>query len=164
LSLKNDITQFGAGGFVGQMKLLGLEADSDRTPGFAAIAGVTAPWGSGGFEAPDWSPFVYFAATLLLRENLVALHGNFGFFFVPGALETYFGLASEVGLGRFRVIAEVYSGDPHGARVGNAVQGGFRFVITETVQLDVTAGTGLGSPSLSPYATLGIRLVRPELW
>ena len=64
-----------------------------------------------------------------------------------------------------RLIGEVFSGDPYAEESGIAFQAGFRFGVSENVQIDVTFGSGVtGTPTLPPYATLGLRLARLDLW
>jgi hypothetical protein len=63
------------------------------------------------------------------------------------------------------LVAEFFSGDPYGAASGRAMQNGFRFILSEHVQLDTTTGFGVsGSPRLPFWLSAGIRIASSPLW
>jgi hypothetical protein len=68
-------------------------------------------------------------------------------------------------LGELYAAAELISGDPYAEVVGGNVHLGFRYFVRESLQLDVTAGTGLwGKPTTPSWVTAGVRLATPPLW
>jgi hypothetical protein len=160
---QDDRTQFGAGSPLLQMKLRVQEPEG-LIPGIAAVVGLVAPWGTGGFALAAWAPFIYGVVSI---EPLTGfeLHSKLGFYTLPTDVKILWGIAFERELPRVRLIGELFSGDPYAEESGIAFQAGFRFVVSENVQIDVTFGSGItGSPTLPPYSTLGLRLAVADLW
>jgi hypothetical protein len=160
---EDDRTRFGAGSPLLQMKLR-VQDPEELVPGIASVVGLVAPWGTGGFELRDWAPFVYGVVTFQPLSTM-EVHSKLGFYTLPNDVKVIWGVAFEHELPRVRLIGEVFSGDPYAEESGIAFQGGFRFGVSPNVQIDVTFGSGLtGNPELPPYATLGLRLARLDLW
>lgn len=163
-----------------QSKLLIHEAKPNALPGVALIAGTFFPFGFGGFESPP-SGFLYGAITQVFGDDALLLHGNIG---VAGAqvedrssntplehakhnrVRLTWGLATQIRLhGAANLAAEVFSGDPYAEVAGGAVQGGFRFILSDNVQIDTTAGSGVwGHPRMNAWVSTGLRLVSDRLW
>jgi hypothetical protein len=163
-----------------QSKLQLHEPKSNGLPGVAVVAGTFLPFGFGGFESPP-SGFLYAAVTQVVGEDDALFHGNLG---VAGAqieerssdtplerekharVRLTWGLATQVRLYKaINLAAEVFSGDPYAEVAGGAGQGGFRFTLTDHVQLDCTAGSGLwGANQMNTWVSSGIRLVSSRLY
>jgi hypothetical protein len=163
-----------------QAKLLLHEAKPNQLPGVALIAGTFLPFGFGGFESPP-SGFIYTAVTQVIGDDALLFHGNLGFAGAqveerssntPLEREKHaryrftWGLATQLRLYRaVNLAAEVFSGDPYAEVAGGAVQGGFRFVLSNNVQLDSTAGSGVwGDQQMSGWVSTGLRVVSDRLW
>jgi hypothetical protein len=160
---QDDRTQFGAGSPLLQMKIRVQQTD-ELIPGIAAVVGLVAPWGIDGFALRDWAPFIYGVATIEPFAGF-QLDSRLGFYTLPTDVKVLWGIAFERELPRVRLIGELFSGDPYAEESGMAFQAGFRFVVSENVQIDVTFGSGItGTPTLPPYSTLGLRLAVADLW
>ncbi len=163
-----------------QSKLLLHEAKPNQFPGVALIAGTFLPFGFGGFESPP-SGFVYTAVTQVIDDDAVLLHANLGIagaVVQKGASDTpierekharvrlSWGLATQIHLYHaVNMAAEVFSGDPYAEVAGGAMQGGFRFVLSNNVQIDTSGGLGVwGSPRMDPWLSTGLRIVSNRLW
>lgn len=171
-----------------QGKALFFEPKDGGRPGLALAGGILPPLGRGGFTPPGWSSFVFLASTAsFFREGLL-VHANLGTAVGEGpAAPTFSGgstssnrtvlVTAGVGfqarvLGGLHAVAEVYHGDPYDAQSEYwATQAGFRHIISDDIQIDGTFGTTLQriapegeSPHYGQWATLGLRLVSPELW
>ncbi len=162
-----------------QAKLLAHAAVTDGLPGVAFIGGTFLPFGFGGFEAPP-SGFLYMALTEALHGDAYLFHANLG---VTGArieerdnvrqsvirrdrFRVTWGLATQLHIvSVMHLAAEVFSGDPYAEVSGGAGQAGFRFVLSDHVQLDSAIGSGLwGEPRISLWGSLGVRLVTSPLF
>lgn len=172
LTLDGDsMNTYGITGPLLQLKYLFSDGEPNGMPGFALAGGVSPPLGSGGFAPPWWSEFIYLAATesLLDKERLL-IHGNLGTFasHPEDGLKTVltWGLGAQFRLfGGLHAVAEIFSGDPYAASSGGAYQAGFRYAISEKVQVDATIGSGLwGNPRLDTWAGVGLRFVSDRLW
>lgn len=173
-----------------QGKALILPAVDNGRPGAAVAAGVIPPFGTGAFPPPGWGAFVYGALTESLLDERLLIHANLGFAvgdegstassigFTGGSRHNVRTLVT-VGLGaQARVVAglhavtEFYYGDPYDPRTDfPAMQAGFRYVFNDHVQTDGTFGTTLmavtdagGHAQVEQWASMGVRLVTPELW
>lgn len=157
-------------GPLAQAKLLLVHTKDNGHPGLAVALGGEPPWGRGGFEVPGWSAFGYLAVTQsLFDEERLLIHANVGFLSVeaPG----YKPLVSTWGVGTqarlllgLHAVGEIFSGDPYVPGSGGAAQGGFRYVFSDTVQLDATMGSGFDASRLPIWFSSGVRLVTPKLW
>ncbi|MBI2388500.1 MAG: hypothetical protein HYV09_02685 [Deltaproteobacteria bacterium] len=163
-----------------QAKLLLHEARSNEWPGVAVIGGSFLPFGFGGFQAP-LSGFAYLAATQVIGRDDVLVHTNVG---LAGAavaepsartsqelerharLRFTWGLGTQIHVYRSVNLAlETFTGDPYAEVGGGAAQGGFRFILSDNIQLDATGGSGLwGKPQMEAWASAGLRLVSDRLW
>lgn len=163
-----------------QAKLLLHEARSNQWPGVALIAGSFLPFGFGGFQSPP-NGFAYLAATQVIGEDDVLVHTNVG---VAGAaiaepssrtpqelerharLRFTWGLGTQIRVYRsINLALETFTGDPYAEVGGGAAQAGFRFILSEHVQLDATGGSGVwGKQQMAAWASAGLRLVSHRLW
>lgn len=156
---------------VAQAKFLQKDAEPNRFPGVALAAGVLPPVGTGGFEPPGWSGFGYVALTeSLFDEERLLVHANIGATALVASGHAPFSLNWGLGA-QLRAVAglhavfEVFSGDPYASGGGGAIQGGFRYIFNDHIQLDATVGSGLfGAQKLPIWMTSGIRVVSHDLW
>lgn len=159
--------QYAAAGPLLQTKILLRSDDKHLGPGIATIFGSNLPFGFGGFR-PDPNAFGYLALTQSLPKDRALFHFNLGMVFAkPDAWKRHviWGVGTQVHLyERANLVGELFSGDPYQDESGGAVQGGLRFAISESVQLDSTVGTGLwGAHPLAPWVTGGLRMVSHKL-
>lgn len=154
-----------------QGKFLVHAAQPNRWPGIAAVFGVIPPWGMGGFESDSWTLFSYLCITeLLFDDERVAIHGNLGFAGTSSTASRFsWGVATEIRIiGLLHAMGELYSGDPYIAGVSGTTQFGFRFVFSDHLQLDATAGLGVFADRKEdiapPFVGTGVRLVSHEWW
>ncbi len=162
----------GAGGPVAQAKFLAREPTPGGWPGAAVAAGARAPSGPEAFAPPGWSGYGYLALTSSPFEaDRVVVHLNAGVSVLDddGAerqVGPTLGLASQFRLvGELQAVGEVFTADPHGDLAATAGQLGLVYGLSESFQIDATAGTGLsGDPRPGWWATIGIKLVSPPLW
>lgn len=163
-----------------QAKLLLRPAEKNDLPGVAIIAGTFLPFGTGDFRSPV-SGFTYLAVSEVIGDDAVLLHANLGFAGAqlerpasnnPAELEQHaryrvtWGVATQIRLyGPVNLAAEVFSGDPYAEVGGGAGQGGFRFVISKFIQIDVAGGGGLyGEPRMPGWGSFGFRFVSDPLF
>jgi len=68
-------------------------------------------------------------------------------------------------LGDLHLVGEMFSGDPYVTGTGGAVQGGFRYLFTDNLQVDGTTGGGVfGDTVMPPWFSTGVRLVSNDLF
>lgn len=160
---------WGIGGPLVQAKLLLKHADANSLPGVAVAVGTLLPFGNGGFRAyPGF--FVYAALTQNLGDDeRVLIHLNLGA--ASRALETGPNLALLTGIGaQLRLFAGLHGigefvyGDAYTNIAAFAVQGGFRYIFNDHVQLDATCGSGVAGQPRPLWFSAGIRLVSWQLW
>ena len=151
-----------------QAKALLWEPRPNGRPGLALSFGATAPHGYGAFQQHDWERFGYLAVTeSLFSEERLLLHANVGMLVAGGSngagdVTSYtWGLGAQLRLiAGLHVVGEVISGDPYEPTAGGAGQAGFRYIISDRVQVDATVGGGLwGETRLPMWGTAGLRLV-----
>jgi len=154
-----------------QGKFLLFSPQPNRWPGVAFVAGFEPPLGRGGFEVPGWSAFGFVAFTeSLFDDELLLIHANLGFLSVnaPGyaPLTGTWGLAAQLRtVAELHAVGEIFSGDPYLPGSGMAVQGGFRYVFNDHVQLDATVGGGLAGDYVLPvWLSSGVRVVSHKLF
>lgn len=164
---------YGLAGPILQVKGLLARGAPNRLPALAAVVGVSSPLGTPGFAPSAWGGFGYLAVTeSLFDEERLLLHANLGTFAkaasdAPGTmLSLTWGVGAQLRLvGGLHALGEVVSGDPYADRAGGAFQAGFRYVVSEAVQIDATVGEGLwGETRIAPWAGLGLRLVSGKLF
>ena len=150
-----------------QAKYLFFPVKPNATPGLAAVVGGFPPWGSQSFKHDASREFVYIAMTESLGDaERVQIHGNLGCTSSNSYTVAYWGIGTQVRLkGGLNAIVEVFQNDPYAGDLGGAFQTGFRYIVNDNLQLDMTGGTGLwGNPHLSTYYGMGIRMVTDRLW
>lgn len=159
---------WGIGGPLLQAKVLLRHADAWQPPGVAVVFGSLLPFGNGGFRSPAGF-FVFAALTQNLGENeRVLIHANLGVSTLVEGQGTA-GLLAGVGtqlrlFAGLHLIAETVYGDAYTNIQAFAVQGGFRYIINDHVQLDASTGIGVAGEPRPWWFSAGLRLVSWELW
>lgn len=146
--------RFTAANPVIQPKLLFVRAQENGIPGVSLVAGVTLPVGRGEMYDDATGAFVIAPITSRLFDDWLQLHLNLGVAIARRAerpvdgqrtsARPFWGLGADAGLGHqdYRLVVEAYSGDPfHALGPKIAFQGGFRWLASDHVNLDVTFGT-----------------------
>lgn len=150
-----------------QFKYLLWEAKPDAYPGLAFATGALPPSGNGDFKPDQWSEFIYAALTESLFDNeRVLIHGNIGISTTNPASVATWGLGTQIRMiGGLNAVLEVFYNDPYAGKTGGAYQVGFRYIINDSVQLDLTTGSGLfGSQQINTFVGMGLRMVSDKLF
>lgn len=158
---------FAMAGPLTQFKYLFWEPKPNSYPGMAIATGALPPWGKGEFKQDTWSEFVFLAATESLFENeQVLVHANLGISTTNPATVATWGLGTQIHLiGGLHGVLEAFYNDPYAGKTGGAYQVGFRHIISEQVQVDLTMGGGLfGSEQINTFAGMGLRIVSDKLY
>jgi hypothetical protein len=145
--------RFTASNPVVQPKLLFVRAQENGVPGVALVAGVTLPLGRGVMYDDATGVFVVAPITSRLFHDWLHVHVNLGASIARRAeppldrrrttARTFWGVGADAGLGRrdVRMILEAYAGDPfHALGPKVAMQGGFRWLHGDLLNLDLTFG------------------------
>ncbi len=150
-----------------QLKYLLREGKPNSFPGLVFAVGASPPWGRGDFRPERWSEFFYLAATESLFDNdRVLIHANVGISTTNPATVPTWGIGTQFRiLGGLNGVFEVFYNDPYAGKTGGAFQAGFRYIISDNVQLDITTGSGLfGSQQINTFVGMGLRMVSDKLW
>jgi len=150
-----------------QFKYLLWEAKPNSYPGFAMSAGASPPWGKGDFRPEQWSGFVYAAMTeSLFDKERVLIHANLGISTSSEVTVGTWGLGTQIRMfGGLHAVMEIFCNDPYEGKSGGAYQAGFRHIISDSIQIDLTGGSGLfGSEQINSFVGMGIRFVSDKLW
>jgi hypothetical protein len=150
-----------------QFKYLLWEAKANGYPGLAMVTGASPPWGRGDFRPDRWSEFAFAAITESLFDNdRLLIHGNIGLSTTNPASVATWGLGTQFRIsGGLNGVAEVFYNDPYAGRTGGAYQVGFRHIFNDSIQLDMTTGSGLfGSEQINTFVGMGLRIVSDRLW
>ncbi len=163
-------SSWGVGGPLIQAKALLRHAEAWQPPGVAFAVGSLLPFGTTGFRAAPGF-FLYIALTENLGENeRVLIHANLGVSVrspldEPPDASPLLGVGTQVRLFcGLHAIGEVVYGDAYTGIDAFALQGGFRYIINEHVQLDATGGAGVAGQPRPPWLSVGLRLVSGPLW
>ena len=149
-----------------QVKYLLWETKPNKYPGVAFALGAAPPWGKGDFRPERWSEFFYIAATQSLLDNdRILIHANLGISTTNPATVSTWGLGTQIGIiGRLNGVLEIFYNDPYAGKTGGAYQIGFRYIVSEQVQIDLTMASGLfGSQQINTFVGVGLRLVSDKL-
>lgn len=172
--LKGPAQGYSITGPLAQAKALLFSAKDQGRPGLALSAGMFPAVGTGSFVRGGHTGFLFLALTESLLQERVLIHANLGVTFegTRQALVTT-GIGAQAHLvGDVYGVAEVHYGDPYDPHANfPAMQAGFRYILSERVQFDGTFGSTLtkvtrniGHTQTEQWATIGLRLVTPELW
>jgi hypothetical protein len=151
-------------------KILLWPAADDGRPGLSVAGGVTLPIGTGELYQPATGFFLFAPVTSRLLDDTLVVHVNVGGrgAIVPSdrtVLRPYWGVGTEMavfGHHAPHLVLEVYAGDPFeplGPPI--AAQGGFRWLVSDRVNLDLTFGgqPAEHSPGFDAWGQLGIRML-----
>lgn len=149
-----------------QGKYLLREYAPGKGPGAAVVLGSFLPGGTGAFRPPGFGTFGFAIFTQCLgpHEN-VLIHANVGanFLHIDGANEWVqtWGLGTQVKTYKgFHLVGELFSGDPYLPGTGLSWQMGFRHIVSDRFQFDMTVGQGIGGAKPLPFwFSGGIRMV-----
>jgi hypothetical protein len=150
-----------------QVKYLIWPAKPNKYPGLAVAAGAQPPWGRGDFRQDRGSEFFYLASTQSLFDtDRVLIHANIGISTTNPASVATWGLGTQFRLiGGLNGVAEVFYNDPYAGKTGGAYQVGFRHIVNDDLQIDLTTGSGLfGSEQINTFVGMGLRIVSDRLW
>jgi hypothetical protein len=164
---KDSNRSYAAAGPLLQFKYLFWEAKKNSYPGMAIALGAAPPWGKGDFRPEKWSEFVFLAATESLFDNeQVLIHANLGISTTNPAAVATWGLGTQIRLiGGLHAVLEIFYNDPYAGKTGGAYQVGFRHIVSDSVQVDMTMGGGFfGSEQMPTFAGMGLRMVSDKLW
>jgi hypothetical protein len=149
-----------------QAKYLIKEYTPNKLPGIAVVAGSFLPGGNGSFKAPGYGGFAYVAITQCFgKTENVLIHANVGANHVKYPTFEHnvvtWGIGTQIKtIGGLHLIGEVFSGDPYVPGSGMSFQTGFRHIVNNYVQLDLTIGQGLSGTHILPlWYGGGVRLV-----
>jgi hypothetical protein len=164
---KESNRSYSATGPLMQFKYLFWEAKKNSYPGMAIAMGGAPPVGKAAFKPEKWSEFVFLAATESLFDNeRVLIHANLGISTTnPESVATW-GLGTQIRMiGGLHAVMEVFYNDPYAGKTGGAYQVGFRHIVSDSVQIDMTMGGGIfGSEQMPTFAGMGLRMVSDKLW
>lgn len=150
-----------------QFKYLLWEARPNSYPGLALATGASPPWGKGDFRPHEWSGFVYAAMTeSLFDKERVLIHANIGISTSSEVTVGTWGIGSQIRLiGGLHAVMEIFCNDPYAGKSGGAYQVGFRHIVSDSIQIDLTGGSGLfGSEQMNSFVGMGFRFVTGKLW
>jgi hypothetical protein len=161
-----------------QGKYLFLPSKEKSYPGIAIAFGATPPTGAGGFKPENWSEFLFLCLTeTVLDHERWMWHANLGVAIEnrphdPLKSTFTWGIGTQVKIlegRRFRPdntgicwVGEILSGDPYSSvqTRGGIFQTGFRFILTDNIQMDATIASGLwGNPRPVTWGGFGFRMV-----
>jgi len=161
-----------------QGKYLFLESRPKSYPGIAIAFGATPPTGAGGFKPENWSEFLFLCLTeTVLDHERWMWHANLGVAVEnrphdPLKSTFTWGIGTQVKIlegKRFGpdntgvcLVGEILSGDPYSSvqTRGGIFQAGFRFILTDNIQVDATIASGLwGDPRPVTWGGFGFRMV-----
>lgn len=128
----------------------------------ALAGGFIPPFGSGQFRSVSWDYFFYVALTRMFFEEKIKFHVNLGGQTLRQNKHSsafLWGVAVEYMTSRkSHLFVESANGEVYAFIPGIAFQGGFRYDVTETLQVDGTIGRGVtGDPLLPFWGTIGIK-------
>ncbi|HVN96210.1 MAG TPA: hypothetical protein VMT62_07270 [Syntrophorhabdaceae bacterium] len=150
-----------------QFKYLLWDAKPNKHPGMAFALGASPPWGRGDFRPDRWSEFLYLAATeSLFDKDRALIHANIGVSTTNPATVATWGLGTQFRIaGGLNGVLEVYYNDPYAGSTGGAYQTGFRYIVSDNIQIDLTTGSGLfGKEQINTFVGMGLRMVSDKLW
>ena len=166
-----DSWRFSVAGPMGQAKYLFTEGTAGGYPGVAMVVGAGTPYGSQSFANPSWIQFAYLAFTESFGEKeRVLIHANIGITYSKPdnywRYATTWGIGTQIRLiGGMHFVGEIFHGDPYAGDYGGTFQTGFRYFVSEKVQIDATVGSGLwGDNKPDTFLGCGLRIIFDPPW
>ena len=158
-------------GPLAQAKYLFTQGTTNGYPGVALVAGGGAPYGSSEFAAPSWSQFAYLALTEAFGDKeRILIHVNVGISHAkPDDTWKYamtWGVGTQIRLvGGLHYVGEIFHGDPYSGDTGGSFQTGFRYFVSDRIQIDATGGSGFwGDNKPETFFGCGIRFIFDPPW
>ena len=115
----------------------------------------------------QWSGFAYAAWTeSLFDKERVLIHANLGISTSSEVTVGTWGLGTQIRMiGGLHAVMEIFCNDPYAGKIGGAYQAGFRHIVSDSIQIDLTGGSGLfGSDQINSFVGMGVRFVSDKLW
>jgi hypothetical protein len=149
-----------------EAKFLFREYEPNKLPGIALAAGTFLPAGKGAFVPQGKGAYSFLAITQCFGKNdNVLIHGNLGVNYLYADKGNQFlpvwGLGTQIKTYKgLHVVAEIVAGDPYVPNTGIAYQAGFRYFISDLIQVDMEIGQGITGENRVPFwAGFGARFV-----
>jgi hypothetical protein len=134
-----------------QAKVLFKEYKPNQSPGVGVVIGTFLPAGYGAFKPAGYGTFGYLMVSQSFGEgDKLLLHANVGgnYLHINGddKLINTWGFGTQI--------------NPYIPGTGTAFQGGYRYFISDMVQIDTTVGKGIAGATIMPFwFSAGIRIV-----
>ena len=149
-----------------EMKYLFCEYQPNKPPGVALVLGTFLPIGKGEFVAPGYGLYSFLAVTQCFgKDENVLIHGNIGANYLYSNNENQFisiwGIGTQIkAYKNLHFVGEFISGDPYVPGTGLSYHTGFRYFISDLIQIDATIGQGIAGENKDIFhAGFGLRLV-----
>ena len=149
-----------------QAKILFKEYKPNEAPGVGVVIGTFLPAGYGAFKPAGYGTFGYLMVSQSFGEgDKLLLHGNVGgnYLHINGddKLINTWGFGTQIKAYKgLHLVGELFSGDPYIPGTGTAFQGGYRYFISDMIQIDTTVGKGIAGATIMPFwFSAGIRIV-----
>jgi len=140
-----------------QGKFLLWDYQPNKPPGVALALGTALPFGKGEFVPPGYGAYSFLAVTQCFgKDENVLIHGNIGVNYLyvdkKNRFVPFWGVGTQVKIYKgLHFIGEVISGDPYAPGTGLAYQAGFRYFISDFIQVDAEVGQGLAGKERMPF-------------
>jgi len=147
-----------------EAKFLFRESLPDKPPGIAMALGTHLPTGKGEFVPAGRGAYTFLCATQTFGEDEnIVFHGNVGLNYLYEDSEnnyiSYWGIGTQIKAYKgLHAVFEIISGDPYDPKTGLAYQAGFRYFISDNIQVDAEIGQGISGDFQVPFwAGFGLR-------
>ena len=140
-----------------ETKYLFYEYHPGKRPGVALAIGTALLSGKGAFVQPGRGAYSYLAVTHVFDDNEnFTVHGNIGLNYLHVNRESryasYWGVGGQVRAFKgLHLIGEVISSDPYDPVMRLAFQIGFRYFVSDLIQVDAEIGRGLSGKERIPF-------------
>jgi len=149
-----------------EAKYLFREYQPNKLPGIAMAAGTFLPAGKGEFVPQGKGAYSFLAVTQCFgKDENVLIHGNLGANYLYADKKNQFlpiwGLGTQIKTYKtLHVVGEIVAGDPYVPGSGLAYQAGFRYFVSDLIQIDMEMGQGITGENRVPFwAGCGARFV-----
>ncbi|WP_264898725.1 hypothetical protein [Sediminibacterium sp. TEGAF015] len=154
-----------------QAKFLFKEYKPNKGPGLGMAVGTFLPVGQGSFKPDGYGTFGYFIVSQCFGKGEQFLfHGNLGgnYLHVDGSnnLIATWGIGTQIKAYKgLHFVGEIFSGDPYIPGTGTSWQAGYRYIVSDFLQIDMTIGNGIAGTTKMPFwFSAGVRIVRENLF
>jgi len=149
-----------------QSKFLIKDYKPNKGPGYGVVVGTFLPAGQGSFKPNGYGTFGFLTVSQCLGEGEIFLfHANLGgnYLYIDGSNNSIltWGLGTQIKAYKgMHLVGEVFSGDPYIPGTGTSWQAGFRYFVSNLIQIDMTVGNGIAGDIVMPFwYTAGLRIV-----